>query len=203
MSIPIHKMSIPSHKMSIPIHKMRILLYQDKERLASSSAIALTFGGRPRAILRGPEFYEHRKEERCARQFGTTNPGHPYIKVRRRDAPDSSNFKTFFHKALLYFKAQCHEIFDPRVFHQSLPHRAPDSPNSHMVSYSPRKSTIFELQRGHWPRWIRFSGVIDHAEVGLKMHYQNLYQSLVKLVMTCKMVTSLSCCPYGDKLMKI
>jgi ATP sulfurylase len=56
-------------------------LYQDKERLAGSASIALTFGGRPRAIVRGPEFYEHRKEERCARQFGTTNPGHPYIKV--------------------------------------------------------------------------------------------------------------------------
>ena len=31
-------------------------------------------------MLRNPEFYEHRKEERCARQFGTTNPNHPYIR---------------------------------------------------------------------------------------------------------------------------
>jgi 3'-phosphoadenosine 5'-phosphosulfate synthase len=31
--------------------------------------------------LRKPEIYEHRKEERCARQFGLTNEGHPYIKV--------------------------------------------------------------------------------------------------------------------------
>ena len=60
----------------------RSSLFQDKERLSGSPAFALTFGGRPRAILRRPEFYEHRKEERCARQFGTTNPGHPYIKVR-------------------------------------------------------------------------------------------------------------------------
>ena len=30
---------------------------------------------------RNPEFYPHRKEERCARQFGTTNPDHPCIKV--------------------------------------------------------------------------------------------------------------------------
>lgn len=36
------------------------------------------------AILRNPEFYEHRKEERCARQWGTTCKDHPYIKVRRR-----------------------------------------------------------------------------------------------------------------------
>ena len=31
---------------------------------------------------RSPEFYPHRKEERCARQFGTTNPDHPCIKVK-------------------------------------------------------------------------------------------------------------------------
>ena len=30
--------------------------------------------------MRNPEFYEHRKEERCGRQFGTTNHNHPYIK---------------------------------------------------------------------------------------------------------------------------
>ncbi|KPP64761.1 bifunctional 3'-phosphoadenosine 5'-phosphosulfate synthase 1-like, partial [Scleropages formosus] len=33
------------------------------------------------AILRNPEFYEHRKEERCARQWGTTCKEHPYIKI--------------------------------------------------------------------------------------------------------------------------
>ena len=32
-------------------------------------------------MIRDPEFYEHRKEERCARQFGTTNKEHPYIKM--------------------------------------------------------------------------------------------------------------------------
>lgn len=53
----------------------------DKERLESENAIALRYEGKPVAILRDPEFYPHRKEERCARQFGTTNTGHPYIKV--------------------------------------------------------------------------------------------------------------------------
>ena len=33
------------------------------------------------AILRSPEFFPHHKEERCSRQWGTSNPGHPYIKV--------------------------------------------------------------------------------------------------------------------------
>ena len=32
------------------------------------------------AILRAPEFYPHRKEERCSRQWGMANPHHPHIK---------------------------------------------------------------------------------------------------------------------------
>ena len=51
----------------------------DKKRLDGTGAITLRYENRPRAILRSPEFYEHRKEERCARQFGTTNPNHPYV----------------------------------------------------------------------------------------------------------------------------
>lgn len=53
----------------------------DKERLDGVTAIALVYGGRRVAILRNPEFYEHRKEERCARQWGTTCKDHPYIKM--------------------------------------------------------------------------------------------------------------------------
>ena len=36
----------------------------DKERLQERSAIALRYEGKPVAIMRKPEFYEHRKEER-------------------------------------------------------------------------------------------------------------------------------------------
>ncbi|XP_071373376.1 bifunctional 3'-phosphoadenosine 5'-phosphosulfate synthase 1 isoform X2 [Centroberyx affinis] len=53
----------------------------DKERLDGMTAVALVFEGRRVAILRNPEFYEHRKEERCARQWGTTCKDHPYIKM--------------------------------------------------------------------------------------------------------------------------
>lgn len=56
----------------------------DKERLDGVTAMALVFEGRRVAILRNPEFYEHRKEERCARQWGTTCKDHPYIKVSLR-----------------------------------------------------------------------------------------------------------------------
>lgn len=53
----------------------------DKERLEGSSAITLMYEGKPVAILRKPEFYFQRKEERCARQFGTTNDKQPYVRM--------------------------------------------------------------------------------------------------------------------------
>lgn len=54
----------------------------DKKRLDDSSAISLMHNDKIVAILRKPEFYYQRKEERCCRQFGTCNPEHPYVKVR-------------------------------------------------------------------------------------------------------------------------
>nr|XP_053629257.1 bifunctional 3'-phosphoadenosine 5'-phosphosulfate synthase-like isoform X7 [Cherax quadricarinatus] len=54
---------------------------EDKELLDGCSAFTLRYDGQPVAILRKPEFYEHRKEERCARQWGTTCEDHPYIKM--------------------------------------------------------------------------------------------------------------------------
>ena len=54
---------------------------EDKEAYDDVSALALVYEGRRVAVLRNPEFYSHRKEERCSRQFGTANKDHPYIKV--------------------------------------------------------------------------------------------------------------------------
>ncbi|KAL0964457.1 hypothetical protein UPYG_G00324110 [Umbra pygmaea] len=54
---------------------------ETKQRLEGCAAVALDFQGKCVAILRQPEFYEHRKEERCARQWGTTCLQHPYIKM--------------------------------------------------------------------------------------------------------------------------
>jgi len=53
----------------------------DKERLDGKPAFVLTYQGQKVAILRAPEFYDHRKEERCSRMFGTANKGHPYIQM--------------------------------------------------------------------------------------------------------------------------
>lgn len=53
----------------------------DKNRLEGLSAISLRYKGKTLAILRKPEFYFHRKEERCGWQFGTSNLNHPYVKI--------------------------------------------------------------------------------------------------------------------------
>ncbi|XP_017780254.1 PREDICTED: bifunctional 3'-phosphoadenosine 5'-phosphosulfate synthase-like [Nicrophorus vespilloides] len=63
---------------SVPI--VLPLSTEDKLRMEESSAISLWHSNVCVAILRKPEFFFHRKEERCARQFGTTNKDHPYIK---------------------------------------------------------------------------------------------------------------------------
>lgn len=59
----------------------------DKERFTESSAISLYYDGKPVAILRKPEIYEQRKEERCSRQFGTNDQKHPYIKMIYESGP--------------------------------------------------------------------------------------------------------------------
>lgn len=64
---------------SIPI--VLPLSEKDKETLKEEEAIGLKYNGKTVAILRYPEFYEHRKEENCARIFGTSSVSHPYIKM--------------------------------------------------------------------------------------------------------------------------
>ena len=56
----------------------------DKQRLKSSNKIALCYNDKFVALLKNPEFYQHRKEERCARVFGITNPEHPHIRVTEK-----------------------------------------------------------------------------------------------------------------------
>uniref|UniRef100_A0A3Q1GCF6 3'-phosphoadenosine 5'-phosphosulfate synthase 2a n=1 Tax=Acanthochromis polyacanthus TaxID=80966 RepID=A0A3Q1GCF6_9TELE len=65
--------------MSVPI--VLPVSTEAKQELDGCAAIALEYQGSRVAILRNPEFYAHRKEERCARQWGTTCPQHPYIKM--------------------------------------------------------------------------------------------------------------------------
>lgn len=65
--------------LSIPI--VLPISTEDKERLEGCQALALSYGGRRVAILKSPEYFEHRKEERCARTWGTTCAKHPHVKV--------------------------------------------------------------------------------------------------------------------------
>lgn len=64
---------------SIPI--VLSITDSDRDRLMNSKSVVLEYEGRDVAILRNPEIYEHRKEERCARIFGTTNTGHPSVNM--------------------------------------------------------------------------------------------------------------------------
>ncbi|XP_076361573.1 bifunctional 3'-phosphoadenosine 5'-phosphosulfate synthase-like [Tachypleus tridentatus] len=64
---------------SIPI--VLPITSEEKEKVDGCSAFTLRYNNQNIAILRNPEIYEHRKEERCCRQFGTSNKGHPYVKM--------------------------------------------------------------------------------------------------------------------------
>lgn len=65
--------------LSIPI--VLPISTDDKERLEGCEALALSYAGRRVAVLKNPEYFEHRKEERCARIWGTTCAKHPHVKV--------------------------------------------------------------------------------------------------------------------------
>lgn len=71
--------AINRNNQSVPI--VLSLTEEDKKRLEDVSAMTLTYDDKPIAILRNPEFYYQRKEERCSRQFGTNNPEHPYVRL--------------------------------------------------------------------------------------------------------------------------
>ena len=65
---------------SVPI--VLAVTTMDKQRVEGNTDLVLRYRGVAKAVLRNVEFYEHRKVERCAtaRQFGTINLNHPYIK---------------------------------------------------------------------------------------------------------------------------
>lgn len=66
---------------TMPVAIVLDLSEEDKIRLENCQEISLVYEGRVVGEMGGLEFYRHRKEERVARQFGTTSPKHPYIKV--------------------------------------------------------------------------------------------------------------------------
>lgn len=66
--------------MSVPI--VLAITKDDKTRLEGKPAVALKSPeGKPVAILRNFEIFDHNKEERCARTFGLTDARHPYAEL--------------------------------------------------------------------------------------------------------------------------
>ncbi|KAL5506861.1 hypothetical protein EMCRGX_G008611 [Ephydatia muelleri] len=65
--------------LSVPI--VLPLSSEDKERLEHATAFTLVYEGKNVAIMRQPEFFAHRKEERVSHIWGTSNPRHPHIKM--------------------------------------------------------------------------------------------------------------------------
>ena len=79
--------------MSIPI--VLPVSADDKARLEGCSKFALMYEGRRVALLQDPEFYEHRKEERCSRVWGTATAKHPHIKVSTKPLQGLKKKTTF------------------------------------------------------------------------------------------------------------
>lgn len=54
---------------------------EDAEKIrGGQTSVCLYFEDKPLAVMTNVTVYGHRKEERCARQFGLNHTGHPYQK---------------------------------------------------------------------------------------------------------------------------
>jgi 3'-phosphoadenosine 5'-phosphosulfate synthase len=56
--------------------------------LEGHSSVCLTYDEKIVAVLKNVTVYPHRKEERCARQFGLNNTRHPYQKYIHEECGD-------------------------------------------------------------------------------------------------------------------
>ncbi|RWS14346.1 bifunctional 3', partial [Dinothrombium tinctorium] len=75
----IHFGMVDEHNQTIPI--VLAVSTEDRNRLETASVFSLKYNNKCYAILKNPEFFEHRKEERCCRIFGTCNMEHPLVKM--------------------------------------------------------------------------------------------------------------------------
>lgn len=53
---------------------------EDAEKLKGQSNVSLYFEDKLIAVMNNISVFAHRKEERCAREFGVNHQGHPYQK---------------------------------------------------------------------------------------------------------------------------
>lgn len=82
--------SVDSFPLSEPLNQSIPIVLpisdEQKSRLVTAyggvvDSVRLVYNGELVAVLRDPEVYEHRKEERVHRQFGFSDPRHPTIKL--------------------------------------------------------------------------------------------------------------------------
>jgi 3'-phosphoadenosine 5'-phosphosulfate synthase len=64
----------------MPVPIVLPLTAEEKAKVEGKAVVALEYEGKTLALLRSPEIYEHRKEERTTRTFGiNADRGHPYV----------------------------------------------------------------------------------------------------------------------------
>jgi len=81
----LHTEVYPPERVSMPIPIVLPITDFTKRNIAGAKAVTLyNAAGKPLAVLRDPEVYEHRKEEIIARCFGIEDPDHPYISIIRK-----------------------------------------------------------------------------------------------------------------------
>jgi hypothetical protein len=89
------------------------------------------------------------------------------------------NCDTIQNNVQMRLKGQLHEIVDHRFFcHQSTPPRT--KAVLHMAQYSPKKSTIIDVQRGHWPRWNRFWRLSKRLARRIRNHMRNGFSPWIR-----------------------
>jgi len=66
------------HILSVPITQH--ITAEQKEQMEGQSQVALKFNNEVFAIIEEPEIFDNRKEEICAKTFGTSSQKHPMIK---------------------------------------------------------------------------------------------------------------------------
>lgn len=59
-----------------------------KEKIIDKQMICLSYEGKDVAVLKNISIYQHRKEERCCRQFGIYNEKHPYQEYIQKECGD-------------------------------------------------------------------------------------------------------------------
>ena len=82
-----------------------------KSEVEGKDAIALRYENKIVGVLRNIEVFPHRKEERIARQFGTSHSDHPYVKVRDLTSRNSGQYIKIVENLINIRRFQIKQLF--------------------------------------------------------------------------------------------